>query len=295
MGTNFRIWEGNAGQSAGFSAYLVRLLSQIHELDSRYNVYNNNEPIWIDWVYWPLPNGENYHEGNKMSEVNSWDYWFENPIDTNRALNSLKTEPNTWISASGQYHGYPPNQEFLWDKKDLVSQMGNYVNKYFKPRKDILDSLNTDILKYKTLAAHCRRSDLDWAHPNLRLGFTEEDYFNSVMKVFKHGNFEKIYLATEETAIYNYFMERVPELILCQHECYRVPQTESPVYNIKLDNVRPLHRYNTAKEVLIDILNMSNCHSMICFISGVSNMTTYFNNLKYEKIYYHHNVKNDIL
>jgi hypothetical protein len=290
---NYRIWEANAGQKAGFSAYLVRLLGQIHELNRDYKIYDNNEPVWIDWISWPDPSGDNYHEGGNMSEINSWDYWFDNPIKTDWALDSIRKEPYTWVTTSGLYHGYPNNQLILWENKDLILDVGRYAERYFVPRKDILDSLDKDIQKYKTLAVHCRRSDLDWAHPNLRLGFSEEDYFNNAMKIFKEGGFEKIYLSTEEYKIYDYFMERIPELILCQHDCYRVSQNESPVLNLNL-KVRDLHRYLTGKEVLIDILNMSKCHSLLCYISGVANMATFFNNGRFENIYYHHYVKNQI-
>ena len=292
MSTNYRVWEAHTGRQAGFSAYLLRLLSQIKILDSAYSIYENNNPIWIDWVKW---HGlERYHEGNNMEQTNSWDYWFENPVNTEWALKSIQDSPQEWIHSDGIYHGYPPAQDLLWNNQDIISDIGKYTERYFIPNKEIRDSLNGDIKNYKTLAVHCRRSDIGWAHPNLNLNFSEEDFFQNTMKVFKNGSFDKIYLSTEETAIYNYFMKRIPELLLCQHDCYRATQSESLVLNLKLD-IRPLHKFLSGKEVLIDIINMSECDSLLCYISGVVSITTYFNNLRFNKIYYHNNVKNNII
>ena len=290
----FRIWEKNAGSgAAGFSAYLIRLLSQIYELDQEYKIYDNDNIVWIDWINWSN-NGHNYHEGDNLNKINSWEYYFINNINTEDALKSIEKEPHDWISSNGLYNGYPPPQDLLWENPSLIKEMNRYVKKYFKPNEVIINGLNQDIEKYKTLAVHCRRSDLAWAHPNLNLGFTEQDFFENTMKVFYKGNFEKIYLATEETTIYEYFINKIPNLILSQQDCYRASQSESLVYNLN-SNFRPLHRFLTGKEVLIDIINMSKCNSLLCYISGVASMTTYFNGLKYDKIYYFNNVKNDII
>ena len=275
----YRISDANLGQSAGFSAYLVRMLGQLEKLSNQFNMQEIEKNVWIDWSNWGGP--YNYHEGDNLPQKNSWDYWFENNVDSDFALESLRNNPQDWYSTDGNYTGYPPPQNFLWGDNGLVSRMGNYCEKFIRPKQDILDLLKKEISEYKTLGAHCRRSDLHWAHSNLSLGFSEEDYFSNVMKVFEHGNFEKIYLSTEETALYNYFIERVPELIISYPEFYRVQQNESPVYIINESQIRPLHKYNMGKEILIETLNLSRCNSMICYISGVSAMATYFNNFKF--------------
>jgi len=296
MNNYYRIWDANLGQKAGFSAYLVRVLGQLHRLNESFNLEEIKDKIWIDWVQWSDVSGwnYNYHEGDLLPQKNSWDYYFENKVDSDYAIKSINENLDNWYSTDGSYHGYPPPQNFLWGDNNLVSKMGFFCENFLVPKKEILNELKNEVLNHKTLGAHCRRSDLHWAHGNLQLSFSEEDYFRNVMKVFEHGKFEKIYLSTEEISIYNYFMERVPEIIISYPDFYRVIQTESPVFNLH-KNVRPLHKYLTGKEILIEILNLSRCHSLVCYISGVSAMATYYNNCKFDKIYYHNNLSQNIL
>ena len=179
-------------------------------------------------------------------------------------------------------------QDYKIDKAFFTEQwlapLCNYTRTYFKPKQEIVNLLNKDITKYKTLGIHCRRSDLVREHSNIAPYITNEEYFNKVMKIYTQYNFEKIYLATEEIEIYNFFMQRIPE-ILSQYDCYRIPGNYSSVDALSLD-VRPLHKYLMGKEILIDILNLSKCDSLLCSISGVSNVVTYFNNMKYKNVFY---------
>jgi hypothetical protein len=197
----------------------------------------------------------------------------------------MEENPASWKTTDGLYTGWPAAQEKVFKERTSTCEMCNFTNTYFKPKDDILDLLDIDIIKYKTLGVHCRRSDMVREHNNIGMAYSDEDFFRKVMKVFTDNGFEKIYLATEEIAIYVYFMQRIPELILCQHDCYRIEQSFSPVDSLAL-NPRPLHRYLMGKEILIDILNLSRCNSLLCSVSGVSNISTYFNNLKYNDVFY---------
>jgi hypothetical protein len=108
------------------------------------------------------------------------------------------------------------------------------------------------------------------------------------MKIFNEGNFEKIYLATEEYEILDFFKRELGDTLIHQ-DCFRVGINESPVHK---NDSRPLHRTLQCQEVLIDALNMSECESLLCGVSGVSNGVIYINGLKFNNVYYFDEIEN---
>jgi hypothetical protein len=166
--------------------------------------------------------------------------------------------------------------------KDFVDKINFLFTKYIKIKPEILSKINPDLTKYKTLAVHCRRSDMGRAHENIALNYSEEQFFKKVMKIFTENNFEKIYLATEEINIINYFKDNISDILIYQ-DCYRIPPHLSPVTD---SHDRPQHRTLQAQEVLLDVLNMSKCESLVCGISGVSNGAIFINGNKYNQVYY---------
>lgn len=208
---------------------------------------------------------------------NEWEYCF---IQDHTLEEVLQSE---YKICSGYFLGWYPAQGKNFRDKKLTEQLNYLYKKYIKVKPEILDNVNQDILKFKTLAVHCRRSDMLKDHPNIGLNYTEEIFLQKTLKVFNNGNFEKIYLATEEIDILNYFLDNLGDKVLYQKNCFRIKKNESPV-NAMSD--RNLHRTLQCQEVLLDAINMSKCASLLCGISGVSNATIYMNGLKYENVYY---------
>jgi hypothetical protein len=122
-------------------------------------------------------------------------------------------------------------------------------------------------------------------HNDIALKYDNEVYYDKIMKVFNEGGFEKIYIATEEIEIINFFKSKIPDLLIYQ-DCYRILRSESPFQAAWLGDPRQNHFTLHSQEVLIDVLNMSKCNSLLCGISGVSNGAIYFNGLNYENVYY---------
>lgn len=276
---NYTAWQVNMGDNiTGMSAYCMRQLGQLRELDIRHGICDNpNANVYNDWrlerwhgggVYW--------HEGDNLPYNNSWEYYFENG-----------TYEDNHIQSSGGYdvkYVPTPGTKNFRDKQELAI-FSKLVKKYFIPKSNIINSLNDDVIKYKTLGVHCRRSTMGMSHPNAYLGYTDEQYYKKVMEVvFKYG-FEKIYLATEEISIYEYFKQRVPDLLLGIDNCYRV-QPHIILETTFKNNIRPLHAYTSGLEVLCDTIDLSRCHSLLCYVSGVTSMACFFNGGKYDNVYY---------
>lgn len=275
-------WQQNMGhQLTGFSAYSMRQLGQLRELDTLYEICSDNtSKVCNDWSYNRWQGGGNYwHEGNNFPINNSWEYYFENDFNA---------DETDFISSTGRYEEKyvpTPGTKNFRDKIELEI-FGKLVQKYFRPKKHVIDSLNPSIEKYKTLGVHIRRSGMALHHPELYLGWSDSEYFKKVMDIFNKNQFEKIYLATEEYSVYNFFKERVPEILIGIDDCYRVSSNEILEISLKHKNVRENHAYYSGLEVLVDTINLSKCHSMGCFLSGVTSMACFFNNNKFNEVYY---------
>jgi hypothetical protein len=251
-------------RGAGFFAYLNNVFGRIK------HCYDQN---LIPVVDWSNPNVEYYD--NEMGG-NPFDYYFDQIISVDEAI-KLDHEycPGTFIN-------YPPTGSRINRNTDIVIDINNAINKFLKVKPDILESLNGEIEGSKTLGVHCRRSDMGKFHPEFLFVNKTEDFFNKTMSVYEKNGFEKIYLATEEIEIFEYFKSRVPDILIYQ-DCFRLKRSDD---HLVVPSNRSNHRYLMGKEVLIDSLNLSKCNSLLCGVSGVTYGSILFNGNKYENVYY---------
>ena len=251
-------------RGAGFFAYLNAVFGRLSHCNQ-----NNLTPV----VDWSEPKVEYYD--SEMGD-NPFDYYFEQDVTIEEAL-KLDHE-----HCPGQYVNYPPSGLKINRNPEIVIDLHIAINKFLKIKPEILNSLNTEIESFKTLGVHCRRSDMGRHHPEFAFINNTEDFFNKAMSVFNNNGYEKIYISTEETEIFEYFKHRVPEILIYQ-DCFRIDRNDD--HRI-ITNDRNNHRYMMGKEVLIDSLNLSKCDSLVCGISGVSYGAIFFNGNKYNNVYY---------
>jgi hypothetical protein len=273
--------------SMGFSAKFLLVLDQLLRMDS---LSENNKIEYIPYIDWET-RYSSLHDYSNEEIKNEWEYCFENFERREIVFSS------NHILSDGEFRGIhvaegqiPPKvwikpQDKIFLNKELVTGVNDIIKKYIKVKKNILDELLIVNPSEKILAVHCRRSEMHLGHSNIALNYENEIYFNKVMKIYNEGGFDKIYLATEEIDIINYFKEKIEDILIFQ-ECYRIQRTGSPFEASWLGDPRHNHFTLHTQEVLKDILNMSNCDSLICGISGVSNNSIYFNGLNYNNVYY---------
>jgi hypothetical protein len=218
----------------------------------------------------------NLHDPQNTQTNNTWEYCFEQGYTIEDVYNSNP------ILSDGLYQSFYNAHGKHFRSKELTSLFHDLYKKYIKVKPEILEKLNTEITQYKTLGVHCRRSDMSLSHPEIALNYSNEIFFEKTMKIFNDGNFEKIYLATEEINILEHFKNTIPDKVF-YHDCFRVLPNEQPVTKM---SDRFMHRTLQCQEVLIDALNLSKCNSLLCGISGVSNSVTFINGLKFDEVYY---------
>jgi hypothetical protein len=251
-------------RGAGYFAYLNAVFGKL-----KYCNDNNLIPI----VDWSNPKVEYYE--SQMGE-NPFDYYFDQELSVEEAIKYNHEY------CPEHYENYPPSGQKINRLPAIVIDLHNSINRFLKIKPEIIESLNDEIKSFKTLGVHCRRSDVERHHPEFAFIKNTEDFFNKTMMVFHNNGYEKIYLSTEETEIFQYFKDRVPEILLYQ-ECFRIDRNDDHRY---ITNDRNNHRYLMGKEVLIDSLNLSKCDSLLCGISGVSYGAIFFNGNKYNNVYY---------
>jgi hypothetical protein len=108
-------------------------------------------------------------------------------------------------------------------------------------------------------------------HPENVSVVRNEDFFDRTIKVFNQHNFDKIYLATEEQEILDYFIERLGDKIIYS-ECKRIQPGEQTFWQDEVTDGNKI-----SKEVLVDSLCLSKCDSLLTGISGVTYGSIFFN------------------
>lgn len=271
----------------GFFAKFGYVLENLLRMEALMGETNEELIPYIDFESRPSTLRDYTNEDIK----NEWDYCFTQ-VDRGLVFSSPSITTDAKFYAGTYPEGGPkptvgvnPGGKNFRDK-EMVTALGDVINKHIKVRPEILEKLNKEIKQHKTLAVHCRRSEMYMLHDNIALKYENEVYFDKIMEVFTEGGFDKIYLATEEIDIINYFKEKIPNILLYQEGCYRILRDGSP-FQASFGQVPRHHHYTLhAQEVLIDSLNMSMCDSLLCGISGVSNGAIYFNSLQYKNVYY---------
>ena len=143
----------------------------------------------------------NLHDYTNLKIENEWEYCFEQ----NYNIDDVYKSPH--VMSSGLFLGWYPAQGKNFRDKHLTSKLHNVYSKYVKIKPEILNRVELEIDNYRVLAVHCRRSDMVRDHANIGLNYSEDTFLQKTLKIFNDGNFEKIYLATEEIDILNYFLD----------------------------------------------------------------------------------------
>ena len=254
----------------GFFGYLNNTLGRCLEAESRGMV-----PV-VDWAE---PKIEFYVE--ELGE-NPFDYYFDQPLTLEQARSmEHDTSPGEWM-------GYPPPGLLMDRYPEIIQNMHYAIQKYLRIKQPILDRIDQRVGNFKTLGVHCRLSDMARLHPEFLTCKSPEEFYEKTMKVFREGGYERLYLATEETAILDYFRERCSDILFYQEDCYRISTDEN---HMDVQDGRLHHRARMGSEVLTDCLNLSNCDGLLCGISSVTYGAMFFNGLKYSKVHYFYEIQ----
>ena len=153
---------------------------------------------------------------------------------------------------------------------DTFKKLGLIFTKYIKPNKNTKSYLDRslDILTDKrTLGVHARGTDFlvgYWNHP---IPVTAEEYVKKTKSMFQRGDYDQIFLATDDTNILSCFLDEFKQKVVYFHDAKRSGDTKAS-YAVEVD--RPFHFYKLGLEVLRDAYTLGYCSSLIGSLSNVA-------------------------
>ena len=212
-----------------------------------------------------------YNEKNKIKKIsNAWEYYFE-PINEYKLDDVYKAK--FVIVVDGKTR---KKKEFdIFQKKHY-----SILKKYIRIKKEILDEVKNfmkrNFLNKKVLGVHFRGTDMKTQerHP---YPATIEQIISYIDFEIKKHNYKKIFLVTEELNYMTKLKKKYKDQI-CYYDSFRSKKPDI------FENKRKNHRYLIGKENIIDMILLSNTHSVICTNSHLADASNFFKNFKIKMI-----------
>lgn len=214
-----------------------------------------------------------YFKDNKAYKDNSWEYFFEQPAGY--TLDDIKEEDEVIISPNIFYTDIDfsiinkdiPITEFISKNKTVEEKKKECLSilKFNQETKKFLDEKSKVFDLDNTLGVLCRGTDYLKKKP---IGEQIQPTVKEVIKKTKDTlksfpNIKKIYLATEDSDIYNEFKTEFGDLLI-ENPQYRYDYNKDNnefLSDIKVN--RKNHAYELAKEYLLSVYILSKCKYFI--------------------------------
>ncbi len=248
------------GCSVGFFAEFLYSLIRLYFATDRGLV------PYVDW-------GDNclyYEEGGIRNEHNVFLYYFAPVSDVSsiaRAAHVLEAD---------QYHiqevqnclntyGYAVTDEYM---NALSGMIKKYI-RYNKPIREYLENGYRELIGDKrALAVHFRGTDYRRQYNNHPVFITVDQEIEKVKETFEAGNYEVIFLATDEQEAVEAFKREFGSGLKYFDDTWRADRgDESVAYS---NSKRKNHHYLLGLEVLRDQYMLTRCDGLVC---GISNLT----------------------
>ena len=246
----FYVIRRHANRAGLFSFALTNLASIKYALDQGYT------PV-IDMQNSPNP----MISADEVGKVNAWDLFFEQPAGVN--LNDISSSRHIILSTIHPPVKYP-DYNSLSDQEEL--NMWSYLmNKYIillpEIENDVNSYINNCFRTKRILGVLCRGTDYVAQRPKDHPIQPDVDLIIAdSKKLIQQWNLELIYLATEDTDIWNRFSEEFPgKVVSFQNHHFSTSGNEN-VNDIANSLLSP---YARNREYLTSIAILSRCNVLL--------------------------------
>lgn len=252
----------------GFFSNLVYVIKNLDIADK-----NNYIPI-VDMCNFPTMYNQKININNKK---NIWEIYFKQT--SNFRLKDVYKSKNVYFS--------PSNLKFRlegYKKKNYKKIFDNYI----KINKEILVTVDKFIKKYfkdeKILGIHFRGTD-QLISPNHSHPPTIFEIENLIEKKVLKGDFDKIFLLTEDLRYFNRLKKKYKNLI-CSYDYFRAK-------NIKdfSNSKRRNHRNKLGFENLVEAITLSKCDEIVFCETNISMFAIFYSNFKISKYHLNNGIK----
>lgn len=204
---------------------------------------------------------------------NGFEYYFEQP--TSYSDNDYK-ESKIYAYAreiTGLVVTKTTNK-FFDSNEEFERILADVYSKYIKLKPQINNRLNNDYIRIfgdcaceKTLGVHYRGTDFKENYDQHPISVQLEQTKKAIDEALINGNFEKIFLATDDKKALGYFRDIYGDRVVFYDDVYRGDNTTSVAFS---EDAREHHKFNLGYEVLRDMYTLSRCAGLIAGVSQVS-------------------------
>ncbi|GFI70326.1 hypothetical protein IMSAG249_02155 [Lachnospiraceae bacterium] len=249
--------------SSGFFAEFNKLLTLLYFADQ----YNLKSVVRF---------GKNcyYAEQHPVNGTdNPFEYYFMQPcsISVNElsqyrcVLKSRRENSNFAIALNESSGGYARNEIYLGEMAKISAKyirLNDIINK--KMQKDMQ---NLGINMEKTLAVHVRGTDFKQNYNGHPVQVTIAEYMQETFGVFQKGNYDYIFLATDDADAVQIFQGKFGEKAVFYQDVVRSSGNDTVMHS---SLPRENHHYLLGYEVLRDMYTLAGCEGLIAGLSQVS-------------------------
>lgn len=220
-----------------------------------------------------MSKNSSYAEINPINGTeNPFEYYFKpvSEIDYRKAETEYAYVRHNWIQRK-QIEidtGMIENNYKITDA--YMSTMANIVRenlRYNDPTKTYLDNSVATIKDKKMLGVHVRGADFKRGYQNHPFMVTVDEYLEITKEQFYKGEFDGIFLATDDLSAIQKFSKEFGEKLFYFDDVVRTDGDETVM---KSESSRENHHYKLGLEVIRDMNTLSLCDGLIAGMSNVS-------------------------
>lgn len=253
-------YASETGDGVGFFAELGMTLIKLYFADDR---------GFVPYVHW----GENYlyyePEGIR-GEKNAFLYYFK-PVSEVRSIEHAShvvfPEESHFKQVKGLYGAvsYDVSEDYV----NAMAQMMKKYIQYNDATRQYLEEQYFGLLgNHRVLGVHYRGTDFRKQYNNHPIPVKVEQEIAKVKELMEKSDYEKIFLATDESSVVDKFREQFNDKVVIFEDTFRDDGSGESIAFSKSD--RDNHHYRLGLEVLRDQYTLTHCNGIVC---GYSNIT----------------------
>lgn len=233
-----------------------------------------------------------YNENKKINKTfNSWEYYFKQL--TNYQIKNIYQSENVIFSSGVFKRNFSKDLFYLSKNKEIRI----IKNKFLKIRNNYLIESKKRmkiLFKKKKILGVLIRGTTQKIAANHQLPIKFSELTTVIKKILKKENCHKIFLVTEDLEYFNFLKNKFQNIILF-NKSTRFLKKPFSMHSINesnlINNTHNNSRFNLGKEVLIDMIMLSNCNILLSSDSNVGKAAVFFNK-KISKLYLIESEKN---
>lgn len=220
-----------------------------------------------------------YHAGYCYAEThpvngtdNPFEYYFEQPSgisleslkDYKRVFRSRKENSYEVNRLCEDPNGYRRSEEYL-------NEMARITAGYIRLNAIVGSRINAEIRELlgdgRVLAVHVRGTDFKQNYNGHPVAVGVGEYLDETVKIFEKDGYEKVFLATDDSAALEKYREQFGEKLVYYRDVVRSDGKDTVMHS---DIVRENHHYLLGYEVLRDMYTLAACDGLVAGLSQVS-------------------------